>query len=92
MRFRPAAIALIVTTLACPAAAGEGFGPQKTISEADLRRMSAVAYTELLRQAAGKGHTYSAKSVANGYRRHLEELRLRLIGAGYTILAGEAGA
>ena len=89
---RLTAIAFLVASFAAAASAGEGFGRQRTISEVELRRMSDAAYTELLRQAERKGHTFSAGSIANGYRRHLEELRQRLIGAGYTILAGEAGA
>lgn len=84
-------IGLMAATLACSTMAGERTGSAKTISEAELQRMSRAAYTELLRQAMSKGHSYSAASIANGYRRHLEELRLTLIGVGYTILAGEAG-
>lgn len=87
-----AAMALLAGTLVVPAGAGERFDRQKTISELELRRMSSAAYTELLRQAQNKGHSYSSESIANGYRRHLDELRLQLIGSGYTILAGEAGA
>ena len=87
-----AAMALLAAMLAGSAEASENFDRKKAISEIELRRMSSAAYTELLRQAHSKGHSYSAESIANGYRRHLEELRLRLIGAGYTILAGEAGA
>ena len=89
---RITAIALLAVTVASAAAAGERFDRQKTISEMELRRMSDAAYTELLRQAERKGHSYSARSIANGYRRHFEELRARLIGTGYTILAAEAGA
>lgn len=89
---RITAVAILTATVVSTAWAGEGFDRQKTISEFELRRMSDAAYTELLRQSERKGHSFSASSIANGYRRHLEELRHRLIGEGYRILAGEAGA
>ncbi len=89
---RITAIGLVAATLFFTAAAGEDLDRQETISEVELRRMSDAAYTELLRQSERKGHRFSATSIANGYRRHLEELRARLIKEGYTILAGEAGA
>lgn len=92
MRARVTALALVAGLLTSLAASAASIDRQKTISEAELRRMSAAAYSELLRQAEGKGHRYAPELVARGYARHLEELRLQLEGEGYIVLAGEAGA
>jgi hypothetical protein len=54
--------------------------------------MSAMAYTELLRQALGKGWRYTPEQIECGYRRHFEEFKLQLLDQGYTIVVGEAGA
>ena len=92
MRTLRIAIALIAVTFASNAIAEGLSTAPKTITEEQLLLMSAAAYAELLRQAESKGHTYSEESIANGKRRHLEELMLRLMSDGYIILVGESGA
>lgn len=87
-----AAVVLFVAAIAATANAGERISSDRSILESQLRLMSAVIYTDLLRQAEGKGHRFSPESITKGYERHLEELRLQLIDAGYKIVAGEVGA
>jgi hypothetical protein len=64
----------------------------RVVSEAVVRTVSDLTYTEILNQALRKGWRYTPEQIASGYRRHFEEFRLQLIDQGYTIVVGEAGA
>ena len=66
--------------------------PQKVMSEMTVKMISDFTYADLLGQAMKKGWRYTPAQIESGYRRHFEELKLRLIDQGYVILAGEAGA
>ncbi len=85
-------LALVAAVLAGPVEAGERPKAQRVVSESDVRMASELAYTELLTQALRKGWRYTPEQIESGYRRHFDELKLQLIGQGYTILLGEAGA
>ncbi len=86
-----AILAMLAVAFAQPAYAGEKNEPRKPISEAEVQIVSDATYTELLRQALNKGWRFAPEQIEKGYRRHFEELKLRLIDQGYTILAGEVG-
>jgi hypothetical protein len=88
MGTRPILLALAIAVLAPPAIAADA----RTVLESDVRALSDATYGELLRQACSKGHWYTPEQMENGYRRHFEELKLRLQDEGYIILVGEAGA
>jgi ABC-type transporter MlaC component len=85
------AMAVFAALLAGPAQAAEARSP-RIVSEAVVRVLSDLSYGEILRQALSKGWRYTPEQVASGYRRHFEEMKLRFIDSGYTILAGEAGS
>jgi hypothetical protein len=78
--------------LAGPATSGEKIETARIVSEAEVRMLSDLTYTELLSQALGKGWRYTPEQIESGYRRHFDEFKLQLIDQGYTILVGEAGA
>jgi hypothetical protein len=92
MRLHIIALALLAAVAALPAQAGDKTPARKLISEAAARMVSELTYTELLRQAMSKGWRYTPEQIESGYRRHFEEFKLQLIGLGYTIVVGEAGA
>ena len=87
-----AALTIISALLCGTAYAQENSRHQKTLTEAQVRTMSDALYTDLLQQSYMKGHRFPQAQIENGYKRHLEEFRLRLIQDGYTILVGNAGA
>jgi hypothetical protein len=87
-----AALTVISIALCGIAYAQENSKYQGTLTEAHVRTMSDTLYTDLLRQSYMKGHRFPQAQIENGYKRHLEEFRLRLIQDGYTILVGDAGA
>jgi hypothetical protein len=86
-----AALAMMALLTAGLAEAADKPG-SRFISEAALHKLSDLVYGEILRQARSKGWRYTPEQIASGYRRHLEEMKLRFIDEGYVILAGEAGA
>lgn len=87
-----AVLAVVAIMLAGPVGAGEKAKMQRIITEAAVRTVSDLTYTELLSQALRKGWRYTPEQIDRGYRRHFEEFKLQLIDQGYTILVGEAGA
>ncbi len=86
------AMAVFAALLAGPAQAAEEARSPRIVSEAVVRVLSDLSYGEILRQALSKGWRYTPEQVASGYRRNFEEMKLRFIDSGYTILAGEAGS
>jgi hypothetical protein len=46
-------------------------------------------YTKTLQASSRLGHHFTPEQVANGYKRHLEELRLQLLDQGYLIIEGQ---
>src|SRR3546814_2529746 len=92
MKLLFATIALLATLIAQPLRADDGVSTQKIISEAEVRAISEITYTDLLAQAFRKGWRFNPESIQKGYQRHFEEFKLQLINDGYTILAGEVGA
>ena len=58
----------------------------KPISEEALRTVSAEMYSDILAQECLHGRRYSQSRIENGFKRHFEEMRLRLIADGYTIV------
>jgi ABC-type proline/glycine betaine transport system substrate-binding protein len=85
------AMAVFAALLAGPAPAAEEARSPMIVSEAVVRVLSDLSYGEILRQALSKGWHYTPEQIESGYRRHFEEMKLRFIDCGYTILAGEAG-
>jgi hypothetical protein len=83
---------IVAMMLAGPTTSGEKVKKHRIVSEATVRMVSDLTYTELLSQALGKGWRYTPEQIESGYRRHLEEFKLQLIDQGYTIVVGEAGA
>jgi hypothetical protein len=90
IRFLLAAAAILVAFQADPLQAAEQ--RQRVVLEADVQMLSALNYGEILRQAVAKGWRYTPEQIESGYRRHFEEMKLRFIDCGYTILVGETGA
>jgi hypothetical protein len=87
-----AVLAIVATLLAGSAGAGEQTKRHGVVTEAAVRMVSDLTYTELLSQALRKGWRYTPEQIQSGYRRHFEEFKLQLIDQGYMILAREAGA
>jgi ABC-type proline/glycine betaine transport system substrate-binding protein len=87
-----AVLVIVAIMLAGAAGAGEKTKTHRVVSEADVRIVSDLTYTELLSQALKKGWRYTPEQIESGYRRHFEEFKLQLIDQGYSILVGEAGA
>jgi hypothetical protein len=85
-----APIAILVALQGGPLQAAEQ--RHRMVSEVTVQMLSDLTYGEILRQAASKGWHYTPEQIESGYRRHFEEMKLRFIDCGYTILAGEAGA
>lgn len=92
MRRPPLAVMAVTALLAAGSARAADKPGNRLISEAVLHRLSDLVYGEILGQALGKGWRYTPEQIESGYRRHFEEMKLRFIDEGYTILAGEAGA
>jgi hypothetical protein len=92
MTLRIAMLALLVALVAQPVQAGDKAKARVLLSEAAAKMVSELTYTELLRQAMGKGWRYTPEQIESGYKRHFEEFKLQLIDQGYTIVVGEAGA
>ncbi|MGX5848918.1 hypothetical protein ACWGTO_17750 [Mesorhizobium sp. PL10] len=61
-------------------------GTNKQISEDALRTISAQMYSGILSQECMHGRRYPQSRIENGFKRHFEEMRLRLIADGYTIV------
>jgi hypothetical protein len=62
------------------------------ISESNVQIASISAYVDLLFQSYEKGWRFAPRQVENGFRRHFEELKLRLENEGYAIAPeGAAG-
>ena len=92
MKSRFVAMAVLAAWLAGPAQAAEKARSPRIVSEAVVRVLSDLSYGEILRQASSKGWRYTPEQIESGYRRHFEQMKLRFIDCGYTVLAGEAGA
>lgn len=58
----------------------------KQISEDALRLISAQMYSGVLSQECAHGRRYKQSRIENGFKRHLDEMRLQLIADGYTIV------
>jgi len=58
----------------------------KPIFEDAVRTVSARMYSDILRNACLDGRLYPASYIKNGFKRHYEELRLSVLGHGYTII------
>jgi hypothetical protein len=58
----------------------------KQIAEDALRTISAQMYSGILSQECMHGRRYTQSRIENGFKRHFEEMRLRLIADGYTIV------
>jgi hypothetical protein len=76
---------LAILGLVHTAYASEPRTAEHAISEAELRAISDGIYTELIRKALTAGHSFRADDIENGYCRHFEEMRLQLIGNGWTM-------
>jgi hypothetical protein len=61
---------------------------QKTISEEEVRILSARLYRNILVTACKNGWRYPRKLVVHGFKRHFQELKLQLSNHGYTIVSG----
>src|SRR3546814_1921787 len=83
MKLLFATIALLATLIAQPLRADDGVSTQKIISEAEVRAISEITYTDLLAQAFRKGWRFNPESIQKGYQRHFEEFKLQLINDGY---------
>jgi hypothetical protein len=58
----------------------------KLISEDAVRTASAELYSDILARACRNGWRYPRSQIENGFKRHLEELKLQLVVQGYTIV------
>ena len=77
-----------VLVLALSAGGGMTEGTQrdgKLMSENAVRTASAQLYFDVLAKACRNGWRYPRRQIENGFKRHLEELRLQLVVQGYTI-------
>jgi hypothetical protein len=92
MKLRIAMLALLVALVSQPVQASDKAKARVLLSEAAAKMVSELTYTELLRQAMGKGWRYTPEQIESGYKRHFEEFKVQLIDQGYTIVVGEAGA
>lgn len=66
--------------------------PRSSISEREVRIISARQYSTLLVTACNNGWRYSLKHVKNGFKRHFKELKLQLLNHGYTIVLTYPGS
>ncbi|HEX2526880.1 MAG TPA: hypothetical protein VHL31_11370 [Geminicoccus sp.] len=55
----------------------------------EVRLLSDAMYTKTLQASSRLGLRFTPEQVANGYKRHLEELRLQLLDQGYLIIEGQ---
>jgi len=83
--------ALAIGLSAMPARAGDKAGEPRVTTEAAVRMIGNLTYTEILRRAWRNGWRFTPEQIESGYRRHFEELKLQLIDQGFLILGGEAG-
>ena len=58
----------------------------KPISEEALRTASAQMYSSILAQQCLQGRRYPQSRIANGFKRHFEEMRLQMVAGGYSIV------
>jgi hypothetical protein len=82
---------VLAAMVVLPLSAGPGLaeGHQndgKPISEDAVRTASARLYSDILARACRNGWRYPRSQIENGFRRHLEEMKLQLVGQGYTIV------
>lgn len=90
MRNRVIVAVMLILTAAQPLGA-EQLQQRKFISETTVKLASAMAYANLLEQARQKGWQFSESDIESGSRHHYDELRLRLVNDGYTVLPADAG-
>lgn len=60
--------------------------PYKRISEETVRVVSAQMYSDILRRACLQGRRYPSSQIESGFKRHFDEMRLMLVGEGYTVV------
>jgi hypothetical protein len=81
------AIVLALVFSASPCLSQDDTARKQTITEGDVRNLSARQYTVILVTACNNGWRFPLKRVESGFRRHLNELRLQLLSDGYTIVS-----
>ena len=91
MRSYFAALAVLSAMIAQPVFAETKSSLSMLVAEGEVRAISDFVYTELCRQAISKGWRFTPEQLENGYRRHLEEFKVRLIDQGLEIVPGEVG-
>jgi hypothetical protein len=84
-------LALATALCAVPVRAGDNARKPHVATEATVKMISDLTYTEILRQAWRKGWRYTPEQLESGYSRHLEEFKLRLIGQGVIVVSGDVG-
>ncbi|MER9406476.1 hypothetical protein NKI36_20805 [Mesorhizobium caraganae] len=77
---------LLAATLVASAGRCWSNDTSRQISEDALRTISAQMYSGILSQECMHGRRYPKSRIENGFKRHFEEMRLRLIADGYTIV------
>jgi hypothetical protein len=79
-------VALICSTQPC---LSENIAPRwkKTITEEDVRILSARLYRDILITACKNGWRYPRKQLEHGFKRHFRELKLQLSSEGYRIVS-----
>ena len=77
---------LLAATLVASAGRCWSNDTSRQISEDALRTISAQMYSGILSQECMHGRRYVQSRIENGFKRHFEEMRLRLIADGYTIV------
>ena len=84
--------AMLVLPLTAGPGLSEGMRPgDKVMSEDALKAISAELYSDILIRACRNGWRYPRHQIENGFKRHLGELRLQLVGQGYTIVPDMKG-
>ena len=78
---------LLAAMLALGLPPGPCLSGDMVITERAVRTASARMYSDILRYACLNGRRYPVKYIRNGFKRHYEEMRLRLLGDGVTIIA-----
>jgi hypothetical protein len=59
----------------------------KTITEEEVRTLSASLYRDILITACKNGWRFPRKQLEHGFKRHLQELKLQLSNDGYRIVS-----
>ena len=77
---------LLAATLVAPEGQCWSKDTSRQITEDALRMISAQMYSGILSQECMHGRRYPQSRIENGFKRHFEEMRLRLIADGYTIV------